>query len=88
MKAKVGPSAQLSAVIIRACPCGSPREIGRPCASCGSEKPPDVTDLGIIAGGYQSRWKRLKWKLQGSPAAQRRINRENKRMLAEHMKGC
>ena len=81
MKARTSPSAQLSAVIIRACSCGQPREFGKPCESCGTDTPADVTDLGIIAAGYQSRWKRLKWKLYGYHAAQRRIRKLNERML-------
>lgn len=76
----MGPSAQLSAVIVRACSCGHRREMGKPCEGCGSAKPPDAADLGVIAAGYQSRWKRLKWKLWGYHAAQRRIRRINKQM--------
>jgi hypothetical protein len=80
-RSRAAPSAQLSAMIIRACPCGHPREMGKPCAGCGSAVPPKVTDLGIIAAGYQSRWKRLKWNLWGYHAAQRRINHVNRTML-------
>jgi hypothetical protein len=91
VKTRIGPSAQLAAVIIRACSCGHPREMGKPCAGCGSEKPPQVTDLGVIAAGYQSRWKRLKWKTWGYHAAQRRINRVNRDMLKNSLRspeGC
>jgi hypothetical protein len=79
---KAGPAVQLSAVIIRACSsCGQKRELGKPCAGCGSMTPPDVTDLGVIAGSYRGFWRRLKWNLWQYHAAQRRIRKINKEML-------
>jgi len=45
--------------------------------------PPDVRDLGVIASGQNSRWKRLKWNLLESRAANRRIRRVNREMLRE-----
>jgi hypothetical protein len=83
MRARAGPSVEVSAMIIRACPCGHPREIGKSCAGCGSVKPAKVTDLGVIASGHQDRWRRLKWKLWGSFAANRRIRRVNREMCGE-----
>lgn len=82
MKSFMGPSVQLSAVIIRACEsCGHKRELGKPCAGCQSTTPPRVTDLGIIASKQRSRWARLKWHIWGFHAAQRRIRKTNKEML-------
>jgi hypothetical protein len=75
----MGPSVNVSAIIVRACGnCGHRREFGKPCEGCGSEKPPDVEDLGVIASHKKSRWERVKWNLYGYHAAQRRIRRINK----------
>lgn len=84
MKSHVGPSVTLSAIIVRACTdCGGAREMGKPCRGCGNMAPPDVRDLGVIASGQNSRWKRLKWNLLESRAANRRIRRVNREMLRE-----
>lgn len=78
MRARAGPSVELSAIIIRACSrCGSPREMRKPCATCGNPDPAKVTDLGVIAARNRSRWKVIKWKLWGYHAAQRRIRKAN-----------
>jgi hypothetical protein len=81
-KARVGPAAQLSAVIIRACQCGAKREFGKPCAECGNQDPPEALDLGVIAATRMTRWGRLKWNLWGFRAAQRRIRKANKQMTS------
>lgn len=82
MKSYVGPSVELKAVVIRACQyCSGKREFGKSCATCGSDEPPQVTDLGIIASKQRSRWQRLKWHVWGFFAAQRRIRAENKRQI-------
>lgn len=87
-KGHIGPSVDLSAVIIRACTeCHGPREFGKPCA-CGNLKPATVIDLGIIASHQKSRWVRFKWNAWGFRFAQRRIRRANKEMLKHSLEGC
>ncbi len=82
MRSHVGPSISLSAIVVRACDeCGHGRAVGKPCEGCGNRRPPKVTDLGVIASKQQNRWKRLKWKLWGVYAAQRRIRKTNRDML-------
>lgn len=89
MRAHVGPSVRLSAIIIRACTvCEGARELGKPCKSCGNSEPAQVTDLGVIASHQRSRWARLKWNLWGFRVAQRRIRRTNKEMLIHSLEGC
>lgn len=83
MNAKAGPSIELSAIIIRACKCGHKRELGKPCEGCGSTKPPQVVDLGVIASRKKRLWERIKWNLWGYHAAQRRIRRVNKEMCGK-----
>jgi hypothetical protein len=75
---QAGPSVKLSAIVVRACKCGHKREMGEPCEGCGTQTPPQVTDLGVIASRQQSWWERMKWNLWGFRAAQRRIRRVNK----------
>ena len=81
IKTRMGPSVELSAVIVRACGCGHKRELGKPCEGCGTSEPPEVTDLGVIAATNTSRWKRLKWNLWEHRAANRRISKINKEMI-------
>jgi hypothetical protein len=82
MKSHVGPSIELSAIIVRACDvCQGKRELGTPCETCGNSTPGEVTDLGVIASNQKSRWERLKWQMWGYYAAQRRIRKTNKAML-------
>jgi hypothetical protein len=82
MKSHVGPSVELSAIVIRACDvCEGKRELGKPCDTCGNRNPAVVTDLGVIASNQKSRWERLKWQVWGYRAAQRRIRQTNKAML-------
>ena len=82
MRTHIGPSVQLSAVVIRACDkCKGKRELGKPCVTCGNREPAKVTDLGVIASHKKSRWARLKWNLYGYHVAQRRIRKTNKDML-------
>lgn len=89
MRAHIGPSVTLSAIIIRACDkCQGARELGKPCAGCGNTEPAVVTDLGVIADHKKSRWTRLKWNLWGFRIAQRRIRRTNKEMLKNTLEGC
>lgn len=81
-KAHLGPSVELSAIIIRACnKCGGKREIGRACASCGNRELAQYDDVGVIAATNTSRWKRLKWNIWGHRAANRRISKINKEMI-------
>jgi hypothetical protein len=83
MKGRIGPSVELSAIIIRACKCGHEREAGKPCAGCGDKNPPKVTDLGVIASRNNKFWRRLKWNLWGYRAAQRRMKLANKEMCGK-----
>lgn len=78
----IGPSVQLSAIIIRACDkCEGPRAVGEPCAACGNREPAEVVDLGVIASHQKSWWERVKWNVWGYHVAQRRIRNVNKDML-------
>jgi hypothetical protein len=82
VRTHVGPSVQLSAVVIRACKlCRGSRELGRPCVWCGNREPAEVRDLGVIASHQKSRWERFKWNIWGSRVAQHRIRKTNKEML-------
>lgn len=82
MKSHLGPSVELSAIVIRACSvCQGKRELGKPCDTCGNKRPAEVTDLGVIASNTKPLWKKLKWKFWGYYAAQHRIRRTNKEML-------
>lgn len=70
---------ELSAVVIRACECGTPRPSpDAPCPGCGTPDAPQVADLGVIAGNYLSPRRHLWWLLIGQHAANRRIRRANK----------
>lgn len=80
---QAGPSVQLSAIVVRACRCGHKREMGKPCEGCGTNTPPKVTDLGVIASRQKSWRERVKWNIWGYRAAQRRIRRENKEMCGQ-----
>lgn len=87
MRAHVGPSVSLSAVIIRACDqCHGKRALGKPCETCGNRKAAKVEDLGVIADHQHSRWKRLKWNLWGYHLAQHRIRKVNRDMLRESLR--
>lgn len=89
MKANVGPSVRLSAVVIRACDeCQGKRELGKPCANCGNMKAPKVKDLGVIAARERSWWVRFKWNLWGYHVAQRRIKKTNKEQLRKSLGEC
>lgn len=89
MRAHVGPSVELSAVVIRACnKCYGAREVGKPCGTCGNSNPAEVVDLGVIASHQKSRWERFKWNVWGFHVAQRRIRRTNEEMLRAHLEGC
>lgn len=82
--AHAGPSMQLSAIVVRACQnCGYKREMGKVCGGCGTQEPPDVTDLGVIASHKKNRWERFKWNVYGYHVAQRRIRRVNKEMCGQ-----
>jgi hypothetical protein len=82
MKTNIGPSVNLSAIIVRACSiCSHPREMGKPCGECGNAHPPEIVDLGMIASHDKSRWERFKWNMWGYQAAQRRIKKANEEML-------
>ena len=55
MKSHVGPSVELSAIVIRACDvCEGKRELGKPCDTCGNRAPAVVTDLGVIASNHET----------------------------------
>ena len=70
--------AEVSAVIIRACAlCGSPRDLGAPCASCGNPDAPEVTDLGLVSATYRNPLRRAWRHLIGGPMARRRIRNAN-----------
>jgi hypothetical protein len=71
-------SATVSAVVIRACPCGYKREIGKPCGFCGNDNPPVTHDLGVVSATYKSRRRRLWWLAVGQHLANARIRHANK----------
>lgn len=71
--------AEVSAVIIRACAlCGSPRALGRPCASCGNPDPPVVHDLKVVSASYRNPLRRAWRHLVTGPLARRRIKAANR----------
>lgn len=102
-KSKALNSAEVSAVIIRACTrCSHPRQADlaakqrrfnrrpvtvvasyRQCAGCGNPEPPEITDAGLVAAAYKSRWRRVWWKVFGDPRsrlAQWRVGRRTRRL--------
>lgn len=76
--AKSIQSAEVSAVVVRACGCGHQREVGKPCGGCGNPEPPVVHDLGIISATYKNRRRRWWWLAVGQYLANARIRRANK----------
>lgn len=78
-QAFVPARAEVTAIIIRACACcGSPRELGAPCAGCGNQDAPEVTDLGMVSASYRSPLRRLARHVIGGPLARRRIQNANR----------
>jgi hypothetical protein len=71
-------SIEVSAVIVRACPCGNPRTIGIPCESCGNPEPAMTHDLGIISADYKSWREKLRWLAYGRYFAVARTRKAGK----------
>jgi hypothetical protein len=69
--------AEFRPVIIRACPCGHPREQGSPCAGCGNPEPPVTADLGLQAAVYRNPLRQAWWDAIGSRMAKRRARKAN-----------
>ena len=76
--ARTVSSATVSATVIRACPCGSCRQPGSPCAAYGNTAKAKTHDLGIVSATYRNPVKQAWWLLLGRHFANFRIRKANR----------